>query len=111
MFINQPNGGLMYIPDPNTGHSGTWTVTDTKIVIALTIIFFIISLLSIIIEWQFAKRKTTFKEYITEVLQCGLSLSWKYEPTMFTSLMTLLFYIMFALDVIGFGIYFIMGII
>lgn len=105
MFINQPNGGLMYIPDPSNSPSGPWTVNDTKVMIALVIIFFLISLVSVIAEWQFAKKKMTLKEYLLEVIQCGFSYGFKYEVSMFTSFMTLLFFIILGLGIIGFGVY------
>ena len=99
-------GQMMYIPDTNHGPSGPWTSTDTKITIALIIIFFLVSLISIVIEWQFAKRKITGKEFLIEVLTCGMSFgSFKYTLSMLTGLTTLFFYIVFAITVIGFGVY------
>jgi hypothetical protein len=110
MGMIMPIGGrgqMMYIPDTNHGPSGPWTLTDTKVTIALLIIFFLVSLISIIIEWQFAKKKITGKEFLIEVLTCGMSGSYfcKYEVSMFTGLMTLCFYIIFALFAIGSGVY------
>lgn len=100
------NGQMIYIPDTNNSPSGPWTETDTKIMISLVIILFVISLISSIIEWQFAKNKTTGKEFIKEVLTCGMS--WyggKYEVSMFTGLLTLIFYIIFGLSVLVSGVY------
>jgi hypothetical protein len=116
MGMIMPIGGrgqMMYIPDTNAGPSGPWTSNDTKITIALLIIFFLISFISIIIEWQLAKRKITGKEFLIEVLSCGMSGRWfcKYEVTMFTGLMTLIFYIIFGLVVISSGVYGIMQIL
>ena len=106
------NGQMMYIPDTNHGPSGPWTSTDTKITIALLIIFFLISFISIIIEWQFAKKKVTGKEFLIEVLSCGMTSYFsKYEATMFTGLMTLIFYIVLVLSVICSGVYGLMQIL
>lgn len=99
-------GQMMYIPDGNDGPSGPWTMTDTKIAIAICIIFFVITLLSVIIEWQFAKKKLTLKEYLLEVIQCGLSSNYMcYELSVFTTFMTLIFYVVFVLATICFGVY------
>jgi len=111
MFINQPNGGLIYIPDPNNGPSGPWTANDTKGMIAITIVLFLITLISIIIEWQFAKKKTTIGDYLKEVLSCGMSMSTSYMASIFTNMVVMFFYVCFFLLVAGFGTYFIMGII
>lgn len=96
----------MYIPDPSHGPSGPWTANDTKVMIALVIIFFCISLISVIVEWQFVKKKMTLKEYLLEVLQCGLSSNYTcYELSVFTTFMTMIFYTVFGLAIIGFGVY------
>ena len=111
MFINQPNGGLIYIPDPSNVPSGPWTLNDTKGLIAITIVLFLITLISIIIEWQFAKKRTTIGDYLKEVLSCGMSMTTSYMASMFTTMAVLLFYIVFFILVVGSGTYFIMGII
>jgi len=116
MGMIMPIGGrgqMMYIPDTNHGPSGPWTSTDTKITIALIIIFFLVSLISIVIEWQFAKRKITGKEFLIEVLTCGMSGNYfcKYEVSMFTGLITLCFYIVFILSAIIGGVYGLMQIL
>jgi hypothetical protein len=111
MFINQPNGGLVYIPDPSNGSSGPWTLNDTKGLIAITIVLFLISLISIIIEWQFLKKRTTIGNYLKDVLSCGMSMSSSYIASMFTTMAVLFFYIVFCILVVGSGTYFIMGII
>lgn len=98
-------GQIMYIPDGNNGPSGPWTNGDTKIAIALCVVFFVVSLLSIIIEWQFAKRTTTLRDYLKEVLSCGTSYSSSYSASMFTNLMVILFYIVFGLFVVVAGVY------
>lgn len=95
----------MYIPDPSNGPSGPWTANDTKVMIALVIIFFCISLISVIVEWQFAKKKMSLKEYLLEVIQCGFSCGYRYEVSLFTGLMTLIFFIILGLTIIGFGVY------
>lgn len=104
------NGQMMYLPETNNGPSGPWTMYDTKIVIALCIVFFVVSLISIIIEWQFAKKKLSLKGYLSEVIQCGFGLKSVYEISMFTSFMLLLFYIIFIPSVIGFSVYGLMNI-
>ncbi len=111
MFINQPNGGLVYIPDPSNVPSGPWTLNDTKGLIAITIVLFLITLISIIIEWQFAKKRTTIGDYLKEVLSSGMSMTTSYMASMFTTIAVLLFYIVFFILVVGSGTYFIMGII
>jgi hypothetical protein len=111
MFINQPNGGLIYIPDPSNVPSGPWTLNDTKGLIAITIVLFLITLISIIIEWQFAKKRTTIGDYLKEVLSSGMSMTTSYMASMFTTMTVLLFYIVFFILVVGSGTYFIMGII
>jgi ABC-type phosphate/phosphonate transport system permease subunit len=108
MGIVMPIGGrgqMIYIPDGNDGPSGPWTNGDTKIAIALCIVFFVVSLLSIIIEWQFAKRTTTLRDYLNEVLTCGTSYSSSYSASMFTNLMVILFYIVFGLFLVVAGVY------
>ena len=111
MFINQPNGGLIYIPDPSNGPSGPWTSNDTKGMIAITIVLFTLSLISIFVEWQFAKKRTTMRDYLKEVLSCGTSMSTFYEASIFTNLVLMFFYVCLFLLLLGFGVYFVMGII
>ena len=114
MGIVIPIGGrgqMMYVPDGNDGPSGPWTNGDTKIAIAICIVFFVVSLLSIIIEWQFAKRTTTLREYLKEVLTCSISYSSNYSASMFTSLMVIFFYIVFGLFAVVSGVYGIMQIL
>lgn len=109
MGIMMPIGGkgqMMYIPDANNGPTGPWTMQETKLTIAICIVLFIVSLLLIIIEWQVAKKRISLKEYLYEVLTCGMSIgSFKYTLSMLTGLTTLFFYIMFIPTVIGFGVY------
>lgn len=109
MFINQPNGGLVYIPDPSNGPSGPWTENDTKVMIAITIVLFILSLISIVVEWQFAKKRTTMRDYLKEVLTCGTSMGTSYMASMFTNLALMFFYVCLFLLLLGFGTYFIMS--
>ena len=109
MGIVIPIGGrgqMMYIPDTNDGPLGPWTMQETKVTIAICIVLFIVSLILILIEWQVAKKKISLKEYLYEVLTCGMSFgSFKYTLSMLTGLTTLFFYIVFAITVIGFGVY------
>lgn len=109
MGIVMPIGGrgqMMYIPDTNDGPLGPWTMHDIKVTIAICIVLFIVSLILILIEWQVAKKKISLKEYLYEVLTCGMSFgSFKYALSMLTGLTTLFFYIVFAITVIGFGVY------
>ncbi len=99
-------GQMMYIPDGNDGPSGPLTIQDVKVTIAICIVLFVISFFLILIEWQVAKKKMSLKEYLYEVLTCGMSFgSFKYTLSMLTGLTTLFFYIVFAITVIGFGVY------
>ena len=105
------NGQMMYLPETNNGPSGPWTMYETKIVIALCIVFFVVSLISIITEWQFAKKKLSLKRYLSEVIQCGFGTkATPYEVSMFTCFILLLFYIVFIPSVIGFSVYGLMNI-
>jgi hypothetical protein len=110
MGVMMPIGGrgqMIYIPDGNDGLSGPWTIQETKVTIAICIVLFIVSLLLIIIEWQVAKKRISFKEYLYQVLTCGMSTGYfsKYDVSMLTGLTTLFFYIVFACITIGFGVY------
>jgi hypothetical protein len=110
MGMIMPIGGkgqMMYIPDTNNGPIGPWTMQETKVTIAICIVLFIISFFSILIEWRVAKRKITLKEYLYEVLTCGMSSNYfsKYDVSVFTGLITLCFYIVFLCTVIGLGVY------
>ncbi len=100
-------GQMMYIPDGNDGPVGPWTMQETKVTIAICIVLFIISLILILIEWQFAKKRISLKEYLYEALTCGMSFSYfsKYDVSTLTGLITLCFYIVFACTAIGFGVY------
>lgn len=100
-------GQMMYIPDGNDGPSGPWTNGDTKIAIAACIIFFIICLLTIIIEWQFVKKATTLtlKDYLKDVLSCGTSWGSSYDISIFSVMMMVIFYCVLGLTIIGFSIY------
>ncbi len=99
-------GQMMYIPDANTGPVGPWTTQETKVAIAICVVLFIVSLILILIEWQFAKKKISLKEYLYEVLTCGMSFgTFKYTLSVLTGLTTLCFYIVFFSAIIGFGVY------
>ncbi len=116
MGIMMPIGGkgqMMYIPDANNGPTGPWTMQETKVTIAICIVLFIVSLLLIIIEWQVAKKRISFKEYLYQVLTCGMSIGYfsKYDVSMLTGLTTLFFYIVFACIAIGLGVYGLMQIL
>ena len=109
MGIMMPIGGkgqMMYIPDANNGPTGPWTMQETKVTVAICIVLFIVSLISILIEWQVAKKRISLKEYLYEVLTCGMSIgTFKYTLSMLTGLTTLCFYIVFACAAIGLGVY------
>ena len=109
MGIVMPIGGrgqMMYIPDGNDGPSGPWTMQETKVTIAICIVLFVISLFLILIEWQVAKKKVSLKEYLYEVVTCGMSFgTFKYTLSVLTGFTTLCFYIVFAGAIIGFGVY------
>jgi len=109
MGIVMPIGGrgqMMYIPDGNDGPSGPWTMQETKVTIAICIVLFVISLFLILIEWQVAKKKVSLKEYLYEVVTCGMSFgTFKYTVSILTGLTTLCFYIVFVGAIIGFGVY------
>ncbi len=99
-------GQMMYIPDGNNEPTGPWTTQETKVTIAICIVLFIVSLLLIIIEWQVAKKRISLKEYLYEVLTCGMTFgTFKYTLSMLTGLTTLCFYIVFACIAIGLGVY------
>lgn len=105
-------GQMMYIPDANNGPTGPWTMQETKVTIAICIVLFIVSLISIIIEWQVAKKRISLKEYLYEVLTCGMTFgTFKYTLSMLTGLTTLFFYIVFACIAIGLGVYGLMQIL
>lgn len=110
MGVMMPIGGrgqIMYIPDGNDGPTGPWTMQETKVTIAICIVLFIISLFSILIEWQVAKKRISLKEYLYQALTCGMSINYfsKYEVSIFTALTTLCFYIVFVCTAIGLGVY------
>ena len=99
-------GQMMYLPDANDGPVGPWTMQETKVMIAICIVLFVISLLLILIEWQVAKKKISLREYLYEALTCGMSFgTFKYTLSVLTGFTTLCFYIVFACTAIGFGVY------
>jgi len=106
-------GQMIYIPDGNDGPTGPWTMQETKVTIAICIVLFIISLFSILIEWQVAKKRISLKEYLYQALTCGMSITFfpKYEVSIFTGLTTLCFYIVFVCTAIGLGVYGLMQIL
>jgi hypothetical protein len=116
MGVMMPIGGrgqMIYIPDGNDGPTGPWTMQETKVTIAICIVLFIISLFSILIEWQVAKKRISLKEYLYQALTCGMSITFfpKYEVSIFTGLTTLCFYIVFVCTAIGLGVYGLMQIL
>ena len=86
---------VMYIPDSNDGPSGPWTEGDTKIVIVLLIMSAVLFLIGVIIE--LARGFT-----IGEILSLGGKSDNPKYLTIYSGLITICFYSIWGMVILGY---------